>query len=152
MRMTRPIAAVLSATLVLTACASVRQSRLNPFNLFGRSTASTSVAVPGTLADQRLLIREVTQLVVEPTPGGAIVRATGLPPTQGYWEAELVPGAEKDGRITYDFRVFPPTSPKIASSPQSREIEAAAFLSANKLVKISEITVQGAANARSSRR
>ena len=152
MRLTTPLTLVLCAGLALASCASVRNSRLNPFNLFGRSTSTTSIAKPRTLAEQRLLVAQVTDLVIEPSPGGVIVRATGLPPTQGYWEAELVPGEVTDGTIAYDFRVFPPVTRKIVSSPRSREIEAAAYLSNAKLAKITEITVQGAANARTSRR
>lgn len=152
MRMKHPMIAVLSAALVLSSCASVRNSRLNPFNLFGNSTPSTNVAAPETRVDQRLLVQQVTGLVLEPSPGGVIVRATGLPPTQGYWEAELVPGEVTDGKIVYEFRVFPPLSRKIVATPRSREIEVAAYLSNNKLAKINEISVQGASNSRSSRR
>ncbi|OZA08094.1 MAG: hypothetical protein B7Y02_12980, partial [Rhodobacterales bacterium 17-64-5] len=83
--------AVLTVTLclALVGCGAVRESRLNPFNWFKRSEARDLVQTeaPG---DPRPLVAEVLTMVVEPIPGGAIVRATGLPPTQGWWQAELI--------------------------------------------------------------
>ena len=151
MRINRPLTLALCVVLATASCSSVRNSRLNPFNLFGRSTATeTRAAVK--LEDKRLLVQQVSTLVIEPMQGGVIVRATGLPPTQGFWRAELVAGEVEDGRIAYAFRVFPPIANRIAGTVPSREIEAAAYLSNAKLATISEITVQGAANARTSRR
>ncbi len=147
----------LSFGVALSGCGSVRESRLNPFNWFGRAEpAAVAVAEttdPAVAADGRQLVAQVTDLTVEPTRGGAIVRATGLPPTQGYWEAELVAReVDEDGVLIYDFRVFPPPGPRPASTPRSRQITAAAYLSDFKLGSISRITVQAAGNALSSRR
>jgi hypothetical protein len=99
------------------------------------------------------LVEQVLSLVIEQTPQGAIVRATGLSPTQGYYDAELVPRPLDDkGVLVYDFRVMPPPEPKPVGAQRTREVTVAAMLSNIKLESIREIVVQGATNARSSRR
>jgi hypothetical protein len=151
--MNKTLVTALCATLALGACSSIGKSRLNPFNWFGGSEETVAVSAPtAELADQRALVAQVTGLTLDRMPGGVIVRATGLPPTQGFWEAELVARPIEDGAITYDFRVFPPVTPKASSTPQSREIVVATYLSNIKLETIRQITVQGASNARTSRR
>ena len=152
--MRRPLLAALAVTLTLTACAGVRESRLNPFNWFGRSQPVAVVAAsPGVAADPRPLVAQVTDVTVEPSMGGAILRATGLPPTQGFWQGELVARPLDDsGMQVYDFRLAPPPGSARASSPQSRQVVVATFLTDAKLAAIAGITVQGAANALSSRR
>ena len=100
-----------------------------------------------------MLVADVTGLVIEPFPGGVLVRATGLPPSQGFWDAELVARPIDDkGVLIYDFRVFPPLQTTAANRPQSREITVATSISDSKLQTITQIVVQGANNARSSRR
>jgi hypothetical protein len=150
--MKTPLVTMLCATLALGACSTIGGSRLNPFNWFGGSEEVAVAAPQERPADPRLLIAQVTDMQLERMPGGVIIRATGLPPTQGFWQAELVARPVEDGTIIYDFRVFPPIGGTAISTPQSREITAAAFLSNIKLNDIRQITVQGEANARSSRR
>jgi hypothetical protein len=125
---------------------------MNPFNWFGKSEQTTVVPPTEKAADPRLLVSQITDLKLEKMPGGVIVRATGLPPTQGFWDAELVARPVEDGKIIYDFRVFEPITPQNTSTTQSREVVVAAYLSNIKLDQIREITVQGAQNARTSRR
>lgn len=149
--MNTPLVATLCATLALGACSTISTSRLNPFNWFGGSE-ETAVLLPEGPTDNRLLVSQVTDMKLEKMPGGVIIRATGLPPTQGYWEAELVARPVDDGNIVFDFRVFPPITGQIASTVQSREVTVAAYLSNVKLDSIRQITVQGANNARTSRR
>lgn len=158
--MNRPIAAltVLALTLTLADCGKIRNSRLNPFNWFGQSrgTAAAAAVLPGEAADGRQLVREVTTLEVEQSQGGAIIRAAGLPPTQGWWKAELV--ADNNGRpdengvLTYRFLVFQPLDATPVSTPQSRELTAAVFVSDLKLAEVTKIIVQGEANSRTSGR
>jgi hypothetical protein len=51
----------------------------------------------------------VLSMTVEPIPGGAVVRARGVTPTQGWWDAELVPQELDDkGILVYEFRLLPP--------------------------------------------
>jgi hypothetical protein len=88
-------------------------------------------------------------------PGGAIVRATGLPPTQGFWDAELVADdglTPENGEIAFSFRVAEPLYTRPASTRQSREIEVATFLSDTELSGVRRITVIGQSNRRSSNR
>jgi hypothetical protein len=84
--------------------------------------------------------------------GGAIVRATALPPTQGYWEADLVRAEDEDGRIVFDFLIVPPVTPQRVSTHPSREITAGAFVSNRDLAGAREIVVRGDRTSRSSRR
>jgi len=138
--------------LGLAGCGGVRESRLNPFNWFKRSEARAVVALE-TPGDTRPLVETVLTMTVEPIPGGAIVRATGLPPTQGWWQAELVAQpVDENGTLVYEFRLLAPTDQTPAGSPRSREIEVAIYISDIRLDAIREIVVQGAGNARSARR
>lgn len=141
--------------LLVVSCGRIAQSRLNPFNWFGRSERVETVAVApeAVTPDGRQLVADVTALVIERNPGGAIVRATGLPPTQGFWEAELVSvPTEEEGVALYEFRVFPPPTPKPVSTVQSREITVATYLSDIALAQVRQIVVQGANGAQSARR
>ncbi len=149
--MRRPLLAALMAVLLVSACST----KLNPFNWFRKSAPAetTALVLPGPEQDARPLVAQVLTMTVEPMNGGAVVRATGLPPTQGWWEAELValPLGE-DGNQIFDFRMLPPIAQADVSTQRSREVTAAYQLSAFKLANIRTITVQGAANALSSSR
>jgi hypothetical protein len=138
---------------LVTACSAVRTSRLNPLNWFGPARAAPVADLVIDAEDPRALVSQVTALSVEPTTGGAIVRATGLPPTQGYWQAELVEVETDDPTtLTFDFRIFPPLTPNRAGPPQSREVVVAIAVTSVALSGISRITVQGEANALTSGR
>ncbi len=152
--MKRPLLAALTALMVLQACGGSFSSRLNPFNWFGRSAPAPVVVVEtATPADPRALVDRVLSLDIDSYPGGAIVRATGLPPSQGWWDAELVARPlDENGVLVYDFRVFPPVTPTPEGIQQSREIAVAANLTTRELSAITQIVVQGANDARSARR
>lgn len=152
--MKKSLVAALAVVLLVSACGAMRTSKLNPFNWFGRSqaTETTAVVLPGPEADARPLVEQVISMAVEAMPGGAIVRATGLPPTQAWWNAELVALPITDGKLVYDFRMLPPPQPAAVSTQASREITAAVFVSTMTLDGVTSITVQGALNARTSRR
>lgn len=150
-----PIALALICALGLSACGGWRDSRLNPSNWFGKSREVVAQEAPTEDADLkgRSLVQSVLSMTVEPYQGGAIVRATGLPPTQGWWEAELVAQpVDENGVLVLDFRVFPPVAPWPAGTQPSREIVVAIALSNIKLEPVREIVVRGEANSRSSRR
>ena len=145
------IATLLLSALLVTGCAS----KFNPFNWFKRSTNETVQVSPGQVLDTRGLVDQVTSLQIEQTNGGAIIHAVGLPPSQGYWDAELV--AENDekpvkGVLTYRFRIEKPYEFKRASTPTSREVVVGHFVSNIKLQGVTSIRVLGTKNARSSRR
>ncbi|MGI9390383.1 MAG: hypothetical protein ACR2O1_10035 [Boseongicola sp.] len=98
---------------------------------------------------------EITALVIERMPGGAIIRATGLPPEQGWHTAELVRETESepvDGVLTYSLRAIPPATRNRVSTQQSRELTVARFLSDFELASVRQIRVVGARNSRVARR
>ncbi|MCV2873292.1 hypothetical protein OEZ71_13410 [Defluviimonas sp. WL0050] len=153
-----PVTGLLILALTLGACGKVRESRLNPFNWFGRSetvVVATEGVVPGRPDDPRVLVADVTDMEVARQPGGAIIRASGLPPTQGWWDTALVPendGVPVDGVLTYRFVLAEPLGTKPVSTRQSRELTAATYISDIKLAGVSQIVVVGAQNSRASRR
>lgn len=153
--MRRRVLLGLGVAAVVAGCGRIRESRLNPFNWFGGARRRERVAAEGTPAaqDQRLLVAEVVSLSVDPYSAGAIIRAKGIPPSQGWWDAELVARPiDENGVLVYDFRVFPPLIDTPAGTPRSREITVGTSISAVKLDQVNEIVVQGAGNALSSRR
>lgn len=132
-----------------------RNSRLNPSNWFGRpraqATTATGVALPPQ--DPRPLVEQVVSMAVEPIQGGLIVRATGLPPTQGWWNGALLAQPVDDkGTLAFDFRMKAPLQQTAVSTPRSREVTVAIFVSDFDLVGVRQIVVRGAQTAKSSRR
>lgn len=155
--MIRPLLASAVVVLSLSGCDGVRESRVNPFNWFGQSQEETLAPRTGWRRelDNRALVAQVSDMAVERFPGGAIIRAEGITPTQGWWDAELV--AENDGRpvdgvLTYDFRIAAPRTETRVSTPQSRSVSAAVRISDRRLEGVRMIVVRGAGNARSVRR
>ena len=153
---TRHVIALLAAGALVSGC-GLGQSRLNPFNWFSSGDEVETVediAIPQS-TDSRPLIPQVTSLVIERTPGGAIVRAIGLPGEQGWYDAALVSetrGEPVDGILTFAFRARPPASPQRSSTVASREIVVGRFVSDATLAQTREIRIVGAANVRASRR
>ena len=153
--MRKPLLAALSLVLFTSACGGFGASRWNPMNWFG-GAEQAAPAEPNVVdqEDPRALAMQVTALKVDPMPGGAIVRATAVMPTQGWWEAELLPVQDPptDGNLVYEFRVFPPVSAADVSTARSRTVNVAVFVSDIKLDMIRSITVQGATNGLTTRR
>lgn len=152
--MRKGVLATMAAVMFVSGCATVRESRVNPLNWFGRSEAAAPVAgQPRAKVDDRLQIAEVTALSLEQTNSGAILKVTGLPPTQGWYKAELVAEpTETEGEVVYRFYIEKPEGTERVGSPHSREITAALFLNEFRLAEISTITVTGMTNSRSIRR
>lgn len=156
--MRKPLTAALVLTLALSGC-GFGQSRLNPLNWFGSSQAETlepEGGYPVIDGDDRNMVAQVTALEIKRTLDGAIVTARGLPPTQGYWDAELVPedkGRPVDGVITYHFLLREPPAGSPAAgrvmTTESREIVAGAFINTTRLANTSKIVVIAAGNSRS---
>ncbi|WP_126976753.1 hypothetical protein [Frigidibacter oleivorans] len=162
MRLARALTLALTTSLTLAACGRVADSRVNPFNWFGRAESRTVVvaADPAALPPGTRLVDQVTALDVNRTRDGAIVTATGIPPTQGWWDATLLPrtagaagtAVPVDGVVTLRFVVTPPPGPTRQSTPQSRQLTAGLFLSNGDLEGVSRIVVEGAQNAMTSSR
>lgn len=158
---------VLILVLSLTACSGGGSGSagsvgsLNPFNWFGGGkgarTAETGQSLipqrrnaPG--ADTRGLIEQITTLTVGRATGGKIVRATGLPPSQGYYDAELVTvESQKPGELVFEFRINAPLRAPRTGTPFSRDITAATFLTPHDLAGIRVIRVIAARNNRTTR-
>lgn len=146
--------------VLVSACGRIAESRLNPFNWFGQGRQEAVVTAPADISDivaqdGRPLIEQVVGMSVDRMAGGAIVRATGLPPTQGWWGAALLPengGVPVDGVLSFAFVNAPPPAPRRASTQQSRELTVATFVSDQNLAGVRQITIRGAANQASSRR
>lgn len=153
----------LTAALTLSACATISESRLNPFNWFG-SSVSAPVTASGELlplipagtrfgeVENRGLIDQVASMQVERVPSGAIVRATGVANTLGQFNAELVNAGVVDGILTLSFRVAVPAGAQSGGIQRSREITVAKSFSLNDLAGVRSIRVQAAQNIRTSSR
>jgi hypothetical protein len=151
--MRHQVIAILVLSSALAGCGGFRESRLNPLNWFKPAEPVYVGELYTRPEDPRALVAQVTELKIEPYASGAIVRATGLPPSQGFWQAELVElPLDDQGRLVLEFRLFPPLEPQPAGTPASREVVVAKALSNQKLEGVSAIVVQGANNALSSRR
>ena len=122
--MRKTFSALLLSTLVLTGCATVRDSRVNPFNWFGKarsapiaqSSAQANPLIPQTSSifsrkrNSNAVyngrpVDQITDLTIERVPGGILLRATGLAARQGLYDVQLVPQNKDelpvDGVLTY---------------------------------------------------
>lgn len=172
--MRKSISTLLVATLVLSACATVRDSRVNPLNWFGQSRSEPVEVVENTnplipkrgglfardreraAAYQGRPFDQVSDLRVERVPGGAIVRATGLAERQGIYAVQLTPENEDlepvDGVLTFRLEgVLPDRATRIGAVP-TREVTAGFQLTDGDLRGVRTIRVEGARNVRSVRR
>jgi hypothetical protein len=154
-----PLFAALTAVVVLSGCGS----RLNPVNWFGGNDAKPEVAktlepeggYPPRPEDRRPLVKSVTSMTVNPMPGGIILFAVGLPPTQGWWDTDLVAdngGEPINGILSYSFVLMPPFQPTPVATARSREVTAARFVPDSRLEDVRQITVRGVENQVSRRR
>ncbi len=135
------------AVAVVAGC-GVGQTRLNPLNWFGPDRSERIERVAD--APLRPMVQQVVSLSAEQTSGGVIVAAVGLPPTQGFWEAELVRVPSPDPSIlVLDFGLLPPLTAQPVGTQPSREVLVGGFYSAQDLAGVRTIVVQGLANRRS---
>jgi hypothetical protein len=143
---------------------------LNPFTWFGNSETvdvADAAAVQGQVilpslaprkgyvdfTDTRPMISNVTSLSSERSPDGAIIRASGVVPALGYYDAQLVKiTPEKPGQLLYQFRARPPEGSTALGAARQRDITATVFLTLQQLESIREIKVLAAENARVTRR
>jgi hypothetical protein len=153
----------------------VRDSRVNPFNWFGNSRsepvaaqeANTNPLIPtrgGLFANNRKErdiyvgqpIDQVSGLVIERVPGGAIVRVTGITKSQGVHGIQLTPETKDetpvDGILTYRLEGIQPTSAQPVGSVHTRTVVAARSLTNQDLQNVRTIRVIAAKNVRTSRR
>lgn len=164
-RMRRQVTLLLASALILTSCGTVRESRFNPFNWFGNSR---SAPIEATDDENALIPRrnsifarreaaayagqpigEITELLVEPRPGGAILRASGVADRAGPFDVRLVKEDEASDAqtLTYSLRVLQAPGPRDVG-PWARTVTAAVPLTFQDLRGIRTIRVQGARNQR----
>lgn len=144
----------MAVVVILGACSTVRESRVNPLNWFGPSqpvAAPLVEAKPVDLDGGRILVADVTELHVERATGGMIIRAKGVPPSQGWYKAQLVEESREGGELTFRFVLQPPEAGSRQGTPASREITVATFVNDFKLQGIQTVTVRGAGSGRSVR-
>lgn len=146
----RAIATICVLATGLSGC-GLGASRLNPFNWF--DGGSQPVAARTVAAPAAPLAAAVVALEAAPTPGGVIVTATATNPTQGYWDAALVPVPSGDpGVLLLEFRMEPPPGRQPVGAPATREAVAGLFVSTQDLGAARAIAVRGATNQRIVRR
>ncbi len=172
--MRKSLTGLIVASTVLTAC-GFADSRINPVNWFGRgqpaavaeSTEAVNPLIPrrgglfqrdrakedvyaGTPFDQ------VTSLVVERVPGGAILRVTGLAARQGIYNVRLTPTNDEEepvkGVLTYRLEGERPARPTPVGAKPTREVVAARKLTDQQLAGVRSIRVEGLRNAQVARR
>lgn len=176
-RMRNLTTALLVSTLVLAGCSTIRDSRVNPFNWFGRSqvtpvdaslqTAEVNPLIPtgrsGVFSFRRSnapqslapLAAQVTDLTVERVQGGALIKATSLADTVGAFQVTLEPlnrGDAVDGVLTYELRSFTAPAGQVPMPPRARSHVAATKVTNADLAGVREIRVQAARNAAATRR
>jgi hypothetical protein len=149
--------AALALLVALGACGSGGWSRLNPVTWFSDESVETLAPSSGwqTEVDRRALVPVVSEMQVHRVPEGAIVRASGVTATQGWWDAQLRPvnDAEPlDGALIYEFVVAAPRRATGTGGDASRTVTAGVKLSNYDLAGVRRIVVRGAQNARSVRR
>lgn len=155
--MQKPLIAALAVVLVLGACGSVRDSRLNPMNWFGRDSTETLAPSGGwaTEVDRRALVPVVTEMELIQTTGGALLRASGVTQTQGWWDAELREvndGRPLDGALIYEFVLAAPRTQTAVSTEVSRTVTAGVKIPTPRLAGVQRVIVRGAGNQRSVQR
>ena len=168
--MFKPVSGLILAAMLLSSCGSVRDSGLNPMNWFGRSQSRPVATVNDEVntliprARESIFrqekdtsykgtdLGEITELVIERRPGGAIIRATSVADYQGAFDVKLVKiEAESSANtLTYAFRGLQPRGPQ--GPAQSRTHTAAIWLTENELLDVRVIQVKGRHNVRSVRR
>ncbi|MGB1208444.1 MAG: hypothetical protein ACPG7W_04540 [Paracoccaceae bacterium] len=166
--MTRTWMALVAAALLVGGCSQVRESRLNPFNWFGRSAApAATTEVPegvnplipqggGSLFAARpepdyagTPIDVISNVRLDPTPGGAILLVYGASAAMGAYDVRLVPDETLTGErvMVFDLRSLMPAE----QQPGPQNIVAARTLSRQDLEGVREILVRGEQNSRSLR-
>lgn len=144
---------LLGLTAAVGACSNARENAgLRLLGVFGRDEEKKVQTNPdGTLVDPRPLIDQVLSVRVERNQGGVIVHAMGLPPTQGYYDAELVVqngGIPVKGVLSFEFRAAPPPQPAAVSTQRSREVLVGLYLTNQQLDGVRRIEVIAARNRR----
>ncbi len=159
--MSKPLFLALAFVTTLSGC-GFSESRINPMNWWDRTpeapTLEPKLGYAKDPDDNRIEIAQLSRLELKKVHGGVVISAAGLPPTQGWWDADLMPvdGDDPvDGVLAFRFVVAEP----LPGTPErtrvlndgSREVTVAKFVSVYKLDGVREITVRAANGTRSLR-
>jgi hypothetical protein len=109
----------------------------------------------GGQTDRRALVPVVTDVEMIRTPEGAVLRATAMMATQGWWDVELRPVNEErpvEGALIYEFVAAGPISAAPSGSEASRQVTAGVKITNARLDGVRRVVVRGAQNARDVRR
>lgn len=167
------IGLLLVSSVLVTSCGRVADSRLNPFNWFGRAEAvevevdekEINPLIPqkresiferrGTETYPGTAVLTVNDVKIERVSGGAIIRVLGTAQTQGAFETRLTPENDDelpvDGVLTYRLEAIQPTGFRQGPA-RSREINVARFRTDQDLNGVRTIRIVGVNNAMQVRR
>ncbi len=172
-RLLSPVSAMLATALIISGCSGYKDSRLNPGNWFSRSVAVAPTESPASynpLIPQRAvsifrpdtdetaplgaLVREIETLKIEQRPGGAIIAVTGLVRRAGVQDVtlQLNESASSDSVLVYDLRSFFSDRGPVPQTVSARRVSAAISLTDQEMEGIRTVRVNGATNARETRR
>lgn len=169
--MRKPVMLLIVAAMVLTGCATISESRFNPINWFGQSRSepvTTEAGETNPLIPRRRAsiffgerdaayrgrpVGEVSELLVERRPGGAIIRVEGIADRVGPFDVRLTRDeAESDAQtLTLTLRALQQAGPR-NTGPLARRVMAAVWITDQDLRGIRTIRVKGERNIRTVRR
>ena len=164
--MHKSISMLVISSVLLAGCG---QSRLNPLNWFGRAERVETVAaedanplIPrrrGMFAREEAgyagaLVAVARDMKLERTPGGAILRVTGLAAAQGSWDVRLEEtneGEPVEGVLTYELRAIATPNAAVGGE-RTRLLTVATYVSDQQLATARSVQVVAAQNSLISRR
>ncbi|KAA8605871.1 hypothetical protein AL036_16950 [Salipiger aestuarii] len=172
--MNTTLSVLIVASIAVSGCATVRESRVNPFNWFGGSSSEPVAQATGSGGANPLIpekrgsffrpddteevypgwpVGTIDELLIERRPGGAIIRVTGIADRAGPFDVRLTEDAAQSGPSTlaYTLRALQSAGPRNAGV-NARKVTAALWLTEQELAGIQEIRVTGASNALVTRR
>ncbi|SNR57927.1 hypothetical protein [Puniceibacterium sediminis] len=162
------------SAVLLTGCATVRDSRVNPFNWFGGARSqpaaiqdadsTTNPLIPAKRGNSLLStkkpvgpylgqpIAEVSELLIERRPGGAIITANGVADRLGPFDVRLLPlPDDQPGTLAFMLSALQTNGPR-NTSDWSRTVTVATWLTDQELAGIRTIRVVGRTNEMVTRR
>lgn len=161
---------LLVSSFLLSACSGWRDARVNPSNWFGGGRAAKTDVPPEEInpllptqtsiltRDRRekydgIMVAQVTDLAIERTTTGAIVRVTGLSTFQGAYDIRLVPengGDPVDGVLTFSLKAVQPDD-QGPGSALARTLRAGVYVSSNTLARTETLQVNAGTNSLTAR-
>lgn len=170
--MRRTVTLLVISTMVLSACGGWSKSRVNPSNWFGKSRSQprqeATIENPNPLIPERVgifrkdkrevydgvLLSEVTDVVIDRTNAGGIVRVTGKSRLQGAFDVRLTSdtdGEPEDGVLTFSLKAIQPDDQGVGSTA-GRTVSVGRYVSKDVLARTSTIRIVAESNVRTTKR